>query len=100
MFRKLLAVAVLMLVCVGVMVADEAKGKVKKYEKGTVTVTVGDKDVEYQLKGAKIFDGGTEVSDKKERGTLLKGLKEGTEVIVIFEKVDDKIVVKEFKIKK
>ena len=100
MLRKLLAVMVLMLAGVGVLLADEAKGKVKKYEKGTVTVTVGDKDIDYTLKGAKVFDGTTEVTDKKERGTLLKGLKEGTAVTITFEKDGDKIVVKEFKITK
>ena len=100
MFKKLLGVALMLVAGVGVLLADEAKGKVKKVEKGTVTVTVGDKDVEYKLgKDSKVYDGITEVTDKKERGKAIKG-SEGKEVTVVFTKDGDKITVTEFKIKK
>jgi uncharacterized protein (DUF2141 family) len=99
MLRKFLALVILF-VGVSVLVADEAKGKVKKVEKGTITVTVGDKDVEYKMgKESKVYDGDTEVTGK-DKGKLLKGLKEGTEVTVIFDKDGDKNTVKELKVKK
>jgi len=81
---------------VGVVLADEAKGKVKKVEKGVVTVTVGGKDVEYKVgKEAKVFDGSNEVTGK-DRGKFLKGL-EGTDVTIVYDKDGDKITVKELK---
>jgi uncharacterized protein (DUF2141 family) len=99
MLRKLLAVFVL-LVGVGLVTADEAKGKVKKVEKGAITVEVDGKDMEFKLgKDAKVYEGDAEVTGK-DRGKLLKGLKEGTAVTVVYDKAGDKITVKEFKVKK
>jgi len=99
MLRKLLAVFVL-LVGVGIVMADEAKGKVKKVEKGTVTVVVDGKDMEFKLgKDSKVYEGDAEVTGK-DRGKLLKGLKEGAEVTVVYAKEGDKVTVKEFKVKK
>jgi hypothetical protein len=99
MVRKLVAVLVLFL-GVGVLMADEAKGKYKKWEKGVITVTVDGKDVDYKLgKESKVFDGDTEVKGK-ERGKLFKELKEGSEVKVSFDKDGDKVTVKEVHIKK
>ena len=96
MLRKFVGVMVL-LVGAGLVLADEAKGKFKKAEKGTVTVTVGDKDVEYKLgKDAKVFDGDTEIKGK-ERGKFFKDLKEGSDVTVVYDKDGDKITVKEFR---
>jgi hypothetical protein len=100
MIRKLVGVVVMLLLVVGIVLADEAKGKLKKYEKGTITVTVGGKDVEYKIgKTGKVYDGDTELMGK-ERGKFLKGLKEGTELIIIYDKEDDKVTVKEVKVKK
>ncbi|MBY0522122.1 MAG: hypothetical protein K2R98_01915 [Gemmataceae bacterium] len=99
MMKKIAAV-VIVLFGVGMLVAAEAKGKVKKVEKGAITVEVDGKDVEYKLgKETKVYEGSDEVTGK-DKGKLLKGLKEGTEVTIIYDKDGDKITVKEFKIKK
>jgi Cu/Ag efflux protein CusF len=103
MLRKLLFGVFALLLCIGLIVADEAKGKFKKQagEKGkrTLVVTVGDKDEEFSLaKESKVFKGSDEVT-KKEKAAALKGLKEGDEVTVIFDKDGDKKVIKELKIK-
>lgn len=85
MLKKLAAVVVV-LAGVGVLVAAEAKGKIKKHEKGMITVTVDGKDVDFKVgKDAKLYDGTTEVTGKKERGKFLKGLKEGDEVTITYE---------------
>ena len=95
MLKKLLAVLVL-LVGVGVLMAAESKGKFKAAKKGTITITVGGKDVDFKTgKGMKVYDGDTEVT-KKDRKKLMQGLKAGDDVIVIHEDG----VVKEFKVKK
>ncbi len=98
MFKKLLGVALVLVAGAGILLADEAKGKVKKFEKGTATVTVDDKDVEYSFKGAKIFDGDTEVK-KDDRKALLKDIA-GKEVTITYTKDGDKITVTEVKVKK
>jgi hypothetical protein len=82
MLRSLIAglgVAVMLLI-VGVAIADEAKGKVKAVDtdKNTVTVTVGDKEMKFQAKDAKVTAG------KKDIG--LKDLKEGDNVTVTYDK--------------
>jgi uncharacterized protein (DUF2141 family) len=100
MLHRLLGAMIVVAFGVGIMLADEAKGKFVKSEKGTITVKVGDKDVEYKVgKEAKVFEGDTEVTGK-DRGKLFKGLKEGAEVTVTFDKDGDKVTVKEFKVKK
>jgi hypothetical protein len=99
MMRKLVGVVVMLPLLVGIVLADEAKGKIKKYEKGTVTVTVDGKDVEYKIGKSKVYDGDTELTGK-ERGKFLKGVKEGTEVTIIYDKEDEKVTVKEIKVKK
>jgi hypothetical protein len=100
MIKKLVAVAVIF-IGVGALLADEAKGKFKKAEKGgLITVEVDGKDVEYKLsKESKVYDGDSEVKGK-ERGKLFKELKEGTEIKVVYDKDGDKITVKELRIKK
>jgi Cu/Ag efflux protein CusF len=101
MWKKFLGVVLVLVAGAGILLADEAKGTVKKYDKGTITVTVDGKDVDYMLKGAKVYDdSGTEVTDKKDRRKLLTDLKEGTKVTIVYEKDGDKITVKEFKVKK
>jgi redox-regulated HSP33 family molecular chaperone len=99
MLKKLLGVALVLVAGAGILLADEAKGTVKKVDKGTVTVTVGDKDTDFSLKGAKVYDGDTEVTDKKERNKAVKG-SEGKKVTITFTKDGDKVTVTEYKIAK
>ena len=102
MLKKLLGVAMLLVCGAGILLADEAKGKVTKWDKGTITVKVGDKDVEFKVGGkdskAKVYDGDTEVTGK-DRGALLKG-SEGKEVTVTYDKDGDKITVTKVVFKK
>jgi uncharacterized protein (DUF2141 family) len=100
MLKKLLAIGLMLCMGAGLLLADEAKGKFQKSEKGTITVKVGDKDVEFKLgKDTKVLNGDEEVKGK-DRGTLFKNLKPDTEVTVTFTKDGDKTTVTEFKIKK
>src|SRR5437016_2113288 len=99
MLKKLVGVALVLVAGAGILLADEAKGKIKSFDKGTLTVTVGDKDVEYKIGKAQVFNGTDEVTDKKERGKVLKGAV-GTEVTVIYDKEGDKITVKKVTAKK
>src|SRR5262249_20271520 len=84
--RKFVAAVFMLLVAVAVIIAAEAKGKVKKVEKGTVTVTVDGKDVEFKMgKGVKMYQGNNEVDakDKEARQKFMKEqLKEGAEVTI------------------
>lgn len=99
MLRQFVCGFVALFLCIGLLVADEAKGKVKKSEKGTITVTVDGKDVDYKVgKETKVIRGSDEVKGK-DRGKALKELKEGDEVTIVFEKDGDKVVVKEVKLK-
>jgi chromosome condensin MukBEF MukE localization factor len=96
MLRKLLVLVVL-LVGTGILLADECKGKVKKFEKGSITVTVGDKDSTFKIgKETKVFVGADEQKGK-DKGKALKGIKEGDEVTVVHDK--DKDDAKELKLK-
>jgi len=100
MLRKLACVLVAVAIYAGFVLADEAKGKFKKWEKGTITVTVNGKDVEYKgNKETKILHGDDEVKGK-DRRKLFMDLKEGTPVTITYEKDGDKITVKEIKVKK
>ena len=54
MMRRLVGAVVMLLLLVGIVLADEAKGKLKMYQKGTITVTVDGKDVEYKIGKAKV----------------------------------------------
>lgn len=95
MFRKIVCAVFALALCLGVVLADEAKGKVKKYDKGTLTVTVGDKDQEFKLeKGVKVTKNKEEVKGKRS-----EIFKEGTEVTVIYDKEGDKKTVKEVQVK-
>jgi ABC-type transport system substrate-binding protein len=108
MLRKLMFAMVALLIGVGIMLADEVKGKVKKIEKADkatkVTVTVDGKDVEFTYqKGVKFFDGDKEVDfkDKDARTAFLKErYKEGADVTIVYDKDGDKKTVKEIKVKK
>jgi hypothetical protein len=100
MLRKLLSLAVVGLIFTGILLADEAKGKFKKWGKGTITVTVGDKEQDFKVgKDAKIFHGEDEVKGK-DRRQMFKDLKEGNDVTITYDKEGDKMTVKEVKIKK
>jgi hypothetical protein len=97
MLRKLLVLVVLML-GTGILLADDAKGKVKKFEKGSITVTVGDKDTTFKVgKETKVFVGDDEQKGK-DKGKTLKGIKEGDDVTVVHDK--DKDDAKEIRLKK
>jgi hypothetical protein len=100
MLRRLLCAFFGVALVTGILLADETKGKFKKWQKGTLTVTVGDKDQEFKVgKEAKVYDGDQEVTGK-DRGKLLKGLKDGADVTVTYDKEGDKTTVKEVKVKK
>src|ERR1700683_445712 len=97
MFRKIVCAMFALALFTGIILAEDAKGKFKSYTKGALTLTVKDKDVEYKMsKETKVFDGDSEQTGK-DRGKLLKGLKEGAEVAVTF---DDKMVLSEVKVQK
>ena len=99
MLKKLLGVALVLVAGAGILLADEAKGKVKEYAKGKLTVTVGDKDVEYMLtKAAKVTLGDDEVKGKA-RGTMFKD-NVGSSVVVTYDKDGDKITVTAVKVVK
>ena len=99
MLRRVVGTLVVLVFCAGVLLADEAKGKVKKFEKGVLTVTIEDKEKEFKLnKETKVYNGDKEL-ERKEGRKFLKELKEGTEVTIIYEKDGDKITVKEIKVK-
>ena len=102
MLRKWLAVLLAVTIFAGVILADQVKGKFKKWDKGTITLTVKDKDMDYKYKNkdVKVFNGDEEVKDKGDRATLFKDLKEGTQVTITYDKEGDTIKVKEIKVKK
>jgi len=95
MLRKFVAGFVALLICVGVVMADQATGKFKKAGKDGVVVTIDGKDKTFKMsKETKVIKGSDEVTGK-DKGKLLKSLKEGDEVTVTFEKGD----LKELKVK-
>jgi hypothetical protein len=51
MQRRIAAVLVVLIVCAGGLLGEEIKGKVKSVnaDKGTITLTVGDKDQEFKI---------------------------------------------------
>src|SRR5262245_52206052 len=93
MLRKLVAALFALMICAGVSLADEIKGKVKEVntEKNTLTVTVGDKDQTFTLNDDTqvLNPKGNAVKDKAKS---LKGLKPDTEVTITSEKKDGKNV--------
>ncbi|MCS6850748.1 MAG: hypothetical protein NZ700_06225 [Gemmataceae bacterium] len=91
MFRKLVCALFGFMVCVGIVVAAEIKGKVKSVdaEKNTITVTTKDGDKTFPIAAdAKITVG---------KGSNLKDLKEGAGVMLRTEVKDGKEVVVELK---
>jgi len=88
------AVLALLILTVGVL-GGEFKGKLKylNIKKGTMTIIVADKDVDFMIPlTAKILD-----REGKELKGRLDALKAGEEVIVITDKDGDKDVVKEIR---
>lgn len=82
MLRKLIVgvCGFVFMLAVGIAIADESKGKVKAVDadKKTITVTVGDKDVTFSAKDAKVTAGKKEIK--------LDDLKTGDSVTVTHEK--------------
>lgn len=78
MLKKFVGGFAALLLCLGVLIAEEVTGKVEKVEKGTITVN------------GKEFKAGKKA----------EGLKVGDEVTVTFEKKDDKVKVTDVKAKK
>lgn len=100
MLRKFVCAAFALVICVGILLAEEVTGKLTKVDsgKGMISLKVGEKDKNFKV-GAdtKIVDG--EGKDLKE-GLKAAGFKEGAEVVVTYEKEGKKVTVKEIKLKK
>lgn len=99
MLRKYIVGFAALLLCMGVLIADEVTGKITKITPGAkkepTVIEIGDKKFEISGK-AKVSKGGEEV---KKKGAVIKGLKEGDEVTIVFDKKDDKVTVTELKVK-
>jgi hypothetical protein len=99
--RRTIGFALVVVVMIaGGLVADEIKGKVKSVDatKGTITVTVGDKETTYTVeKDAKILAG---KGDKEVKGGLggKAFTREGLPVMLKTEKKDGKEVVTEIRV--
>jgi hypothetical protein len=100
MVRKGLFAVALLVLCAGVALAEEAKGKIKSVDpdKNTITVTDdGGKDHTFTLTDK------TEILDTKGK-ELTGGLKAeafkkaGAPVVITFEKKDDKVTVSKVKL--
>jgi hypothetical protein len=101
MLRKYAVGFVAMLLCFGFLVAEEVTGKITKVTPGSkkepTLIEIGNQKFTVTGK-AKLVKGSDELKGK-ERGKFLKGLKEGDEVTIIFDKEDEKVTVKEVKAK-
>jgi hypothetical protein len=74
MLRTFVCAALALVICVGGLLAGE--GSVVSFEKGKLTVKVGDKEQVVELKGVKVFDdAGTQVKGKDVAALLKKDLK-------------------------
>jgi Cu/Ag efflux protein CusF len=99
MLRKYIVGFAALLLCMGILIADEVTGKITKITPGAkkepTVIEIGDKKFEVTGK-AKVSKGGEEV---KKRGKFFKDLKEGDEITIVFDKKDDKVTVTEVKAK-
>jgi hypothetical protein len=92
-------VLVALMVGTGILLADDAIGKFKAYEKGKLTITDKDKkDKDFKLaKDTAVFDGDTEIKGK-DRGKLWKGLSDKDDVTVSYDgETVSKVVIKKAK---
>lgn len=96
MLRSFVCAVVALLLCVGVGLADEIKGKIKSVDPHSITVTADGKDHVIQIaKDTKILSPkGEALTD----GLKNPHLKEGTEVIVKTGKKDGKEVASEVRL--
>lgn len=91
MVRKFLCAMAAIVACVGILLADELKGKVTAVdgEKGVLTVNVDGKDRKVKLgKDVKISG----------KASSLKDIKEGANVTIVYEKDGKKMIYKEVKV--
>lgn len=98
MLRKIVCAVFALVICTGVVLADEIKGKIKSVDadKHTLTVTADGKDHVITLsKDGKVL---SSKGEALKEGLKDKHLKEGTEVIVKCEKKDGKEVASEVKL--
>lgn len=94
MLRKIVCAAVALVVCVGIVLADELKGKVEKVdaEKGVVSVKVEGKEKAVNVKVGK--------DTKIEGVTGVKDIKTGANVTVTYKKEDKKMIIQSIKVEK
>jgi len=98
MLRTFVCAVAALVLCVGVMLADEIKGKIKSVDQDKMTVTVTDEDgKEHVLIVDKESKFVTAKGDLKD-GFKSKRLKEGAKVTVKCEKKDGKEVCTEIKL--
>lgn len=99
MLPKVVCAAFALFICVGIILADEMKGKVEKVdaEKGVVTVKVAGKEKPANIKVGK--DTKLVGADGKAL-TGVKDIKEGSDVTVTYEKKDKKTTIQSIKIDK
>jgi outer membrane lipoprotein-sorting protein len=99
MMRKFVCAAVALVLCVGVVLADEIKGKIKSVDadKSTMTVTTSDgKDHVVQVgKDTRLLNA---KGNALKEGIKDKHLKDGSDVVVQCEKKDGKAVASEVKL--
>src|SRR5262245_16410777 len=100
MLRRFLAGFVALVVVAGVLVAEEIKAKVKKYEDDKITVTANDKEHTFDVTDdTKVVSSkGKQVSAEKVKETLKRALKKDAQVTITVEKKDGKNVLTEIKL--
>jgi len=98
MTRSIVGAAVVVLCCIGVVLGDEAKGKIKSIDpdKGVVVVTTNGKDETYRAsRGTKVFD-----PEGKELELNDKSLKAGVDVTLTYSKKGKLLALEEIKLNK
>jgi hypothetical protein len=92
MVRKFACAVFALLVCIGVLIADEMKGKVTKVdaEKGVITLKVGEKDKNVKVGKDTKLTGAKKVGD----------IKVGDDVTVTYTKEGKKMTIQEVKVGK
>ena len=98
MTRSIVGAVVVALFCIGIVLGDEAKGKVKSIDpdKGIVVITANGKDETYRAsRGTKVFG-----PDGKELELNDKALKAGVDVTITFSKKGKLLALEEIKLDK